>query len=446
MSKQEYTYNEPMKNFKNRTVWIGDNLEFMRGINSDSIDLIYLDPPFNSNKTYSAPIGSQAAGAAFKDTWTLSDLDVAWIGLIADKHPAMHKILEAAKASHGKGMQSYLCMMGIRLLEMHRILKSTGSLYLHCDPTASHYLKLLLDTVFGQDNFRNEIVWHYKSFHGNVRRYYARKHDTLLMYTKSSKWVFNRQWEDDNTDTIDFQRWRDYLVDGRYILAKNMPVQDTRFTRYLRRWIREEGRNPEPSEVVYEVRGQALDTVWDIKPIDPKDKNERLGYPTQKPRGLLERIIEASSNKGNIVLDPFCGCATTLVAAENLERKWIGIDLSSVAGRLVRERLRGPEFGALFEHSLVNIRTDRPSRSDIGKLPPYRNQKHILFGQQEGRCNGCRMDFPYKIFEVDHIVPQSKGGTDEPSNLQLLCGHCNKVKGAESQAYLIARLEELGYV
>ena len=148
-------------NFTNRTLWTGDNLDILRGLNSESIDLIYLDPPFNSNKNYEAPVGSKAAGAAFKDAWTLSDLDVAWMGLIADEKPALAHTLNAAGHSHGKGMQSYLTMMAVRLLEMRRVLKDTGSIYLHCDPTASHYLKQLMDAVFGQGNFRNEVVWNY---------------------------------------------------------------------------------------------------------------------------------------------------------------------------------------------------------------------------------------------------------------------------------------------
>ena len=148
-----------MTNFADRTIWTGDNLEILRGLNSASVDLIYLDPPFNSNRNYAAPVGSAAAGAAFKDTWTLSDLDVAWMGLIADEQPAMYQVLDtAAGLSHGKGMQSYLCMMAVRLLEMRRVLKDTGSIYLHCDPTASHYLKLLMDSIYGQA-FRNEIIW-----------------------------------------------------------------------------------------------------------------------------------------------------------------------------------------------------------------------------------------------------------------------------------------------
>ena len=158
-------------NFADKTVWTGDNLDILRGLNSDCVDLIYLDPPFNSNRNYAAPVGSAAAGAAFKDTWTLSDLDVAWMGLIADEQPAMYQVLQTAGLTHGKGMQSYLCMMAVRLLEMRRVLKETGSIYLHCDPTASHYLKMLMDSIYGQGNFRSEITWRRSHGHSSAKRY-----------------------------------------------------------------------------------------------------------------------------------------------------------------------------------------------------------------------------------------------------------------------------------
>ncbi len=170
------------RNFKNRTLWTGDNLHVMRGLNSETVDLIYLDPPFNSNRDYAAPIGSEAAGAAFKDTWTLSDVDHAWHGEIAEVNPGLYRVIDAAREAHGKGMQSYLIMMAVRLLEMKRILKPTGSIYLHCDPTASHYLKMVMDTIFGHDTFRNEIIWHFPdNFQGNVKRF-ASNSNTIFFY------------------------------------------------------------------------------------------------------------------------------------------------------------------------------------------------------------------------------------------------------------------------
>ena len=168
-------------NFASGTVWTGDNLPVMRGMNDACIDLIYLDPPFNSNRHYEAPIGSKAAGAAFKDAWTLDDVDVCEHGELADRNPAAYSVIEAARQAHGKGMQSYLIFMAVRLLEMRRVLKPTGSIYLHCDPTASHYLKLLMDSLFGRGSFKNEIIWSYRRWPSKSRNYQT-MHDVILFY------------------------------------------------------------------------------------------------------------------------------------------------------------------------------------------------------------------------------------------------------------------------
>lgn len=178
-------------NWTNRTMWTGDNLDIMRGMNSGSVDLIYADPPFNSKRNYAAPIGSKAAGAAFKDTWTLSDVDVAWHGYLADKEPALYSVISAARLSHGKSMMSYLIMMGIRLIEMRRILGGGGSIYLHCDSTASHYLKLIMDSIFGLQNFRNEIVWKRATSNAKGSQYlpksWGANTDIILFYAMSKK-------------------------------------------------------------------------------------------------------------------------------------------------------------------------------------------------------------------------------------------------------------------
>ena len=417
-------------NFVDKTIWTGDNLDILRGINSECVDLIYLDPPFNSNRDYAAPVGSKAAGAAFKDTWTLSDLDVAWMGLIADEQPAVANLLHTAKLTHGKGMQSYLTMMAVRLLEMRRLLKDSGSIYLHCDPTASHYLKLLMDAVFGSANFRNEVVW---SFTGRLMftpyRFNA-KHNSLLFYAKSKGHKLNKV-----TETIT----RDEYV--------QMKKQQIHIAEDGREWIwghAGKGKSHEYRIYINEVlsKGRHLSTVWRMPIINTSSK-ERVGYPTQKPLALLERIIKASSNEGDIVLDPFCGCATACVAAEKLERRWIGIDISTKAIELVNERLMAPTplgIGPMFHNRYVTIRTDIPRRTDIDAPIPYRQNKHVLYGQQEGCCAGCRMDFPFKIFEVDHVIPQARGGTDHLGNLQLLCPHCNRIKGDRPQEYLLSPL------
>ena len=203
----------PQPNFADKTIWTGDNLDILRGMNSECVDLIYLDPPFNSNQNYAAPIGSKAAGAAFKDTWTLSDLDVAWMGLIADEQPAMANVVKTAGLTHGKGMQSYLTMMAVRLMEMYRVLKPTGSIYLHCDPTASHYLKLLMDAIFRAGNFRNEIVWKRTAGRSDGHQF-GRVHDTILFYA-SRQAAWNRQYMEHDPAYVD-RAYRNQDERGRW--------------------------------------------------------------------------------------------------------------------------------------------------------------------------------------------------------------------------------------
>ena len=473
-------------NFADKTIWTGDNLDILRGMNSECVDLIYLDPPFNSNQDYAAPVGSAAAGAAFKDTWTLSDLDVAWMGLIADEHPAMAQVIKTSGLSHGKGMQSYLTMMAVRLMEMHRVLKPTGSIYLHCDPTASHYLKLLMDAVFGAGQFRNEVVWKRTGSHGGSQRW-GPIHDTLLFYSASDKFLWNRVHQEyDDSYLARYYRFEDER--GRHRLVtltgagtrtgdSGLPWRGVNPTDSGRHWAvpasalqsaypdlnlkslstqekldlldeagliywPERGSIPQQKRYVDEGAGVPIqDIVADIAPLGAQAK-ERIGYPTQKPLALLERIIKASSNEGDVVLDPFCGCATACVAADRLGCKWVGIDISPKAVELVNMRLQ-QAMGSLFHHGYVTARTDIPRRTDIDAPIPYRRNKHVLFGQQEGLCAGCKGDFPFKLFEVDHRVPRSRGGTDHLDNLQLLCSSCNRIKGDRPQEYLVARLAEL---
>ncbi len=462
-------------NFASGTVWTGDNLPVMRGINSGCVDLIYLDPPFNSNEDYAAPIGSQAAGAAFKDTWTLSDVDVHEHGELAERSPAAYKVIDAARDAHGKGMMSYLIMMAVRLIEMRRILKDTGSVYLHCDSTASHYLKLLMDSVFGRRYFRNHISWKRTSVHNSAKRW-GPNLDSILFYTKSDQFIWNNVRQPYDPDYIDkFYRYED--ENGRYrvgdltgaglrhgdsgkswrgvdpskkgrhwaapmkILAKSYPDRDLSAlsTQDKLDLLDEAGlvhwpkRGTVPSLKRYLDMSKGVpvqELVSDIRPIGSRAR-ERTGYPTQKPVALLDRIISASSNEGDLVFDPFCGCATTLVAADRLNRKWAGIDLSPLAVKLVDARIRD-DRGALWGGAIV--RDDPPLRADFGKLPNYRTHRHRLYGEQEGVCLGCDVHFPFKVMEVDHILPRSKGGSDHYENLQLLCTHCNKSKGSKTMA------------
>ncbi len=399
-------------NFANQTVWTVDNLDVMRGMNSASVDLIYLDPPFNSKANYAAPIGSRAAGAAFKDTWTLTDLDAAWINLIEAKHPALYRVILAAMTDSDK---SYLAYMAVRLIEMQRILKQSGSIYLHCDPTMSHYLKLVMDAVFGKAQFRNEIVWCYTGPGSPGMRQFPRKHDTLFWYSNSAAgWTFNADavrvpHADGGPHTGGFEGALDVVSAREYGAMGKIPESW---------WPQAKGN------------GFA---------IAARQAKQYVGYPTQKPLALLDRVILASSNPKDMVLDPFCGCATACIAAEQNHRQWVGIDISPKAADLVQERM-GRELLLFYQGA---NRTDIPQRTDMGDLIPYnapRNKRH-LYGEQGGDCAGCATHFELRNLEVDHIVPRAKGGTDHLSNLQLLCGHCNRVKGDRGMEYLRAKLQ-----
>ena len=400
-------------NWKNQTMWTGDNLPIMRGMNSESVDLIYLDPPFNSKSNYAAPIGSKAAGAEFKDTWALSDVDVEWANLIEEKHPALYRVLLASMTDSDK---SYLIYMASRLLEVHRLLKPTGAIYLHCDPTMSHYLKLVMDTVFGRSKFQNEIIWSYRRYTALSKRF-QREHDVVFLYGKSAP-TFNVIYE---------------------AYGKNSGKRDSHYKKDEDgRWFRWQKRRGEEPYKIYLSDGRRLGDVWNISHINASAA-ERVGYPTQKPLTLLDRIVRASSNEGDIVLDPFCGCATTLVSADALSREWVGIDISPKAAELVVRRIEDRQG---LWRNIIN-RTDVPRRTDLGKVPPYnsRANKERLYGQQAGNCARCRGHFEARHLEVDHIISRTSGGTNHIENLQLLCGSCNRIKGDRGMEYLKTKLQ-----
>ena len=444
-------------NVNPKTIFTGDNLPIMRGMNSESVDLIYLDPPFNSKANYAAPIGSEAAGAEFKDTWTLNDVDAAWLDLIEAKHPQLNRVIHAAMTNSDR---SYLIYMAVRLMEMHRILKDTGSLYLHCDPTMSHYLKLVMDSVFGKVNFLNEIVWKRTNAH-NDSAVYGCIHDTILYYSKGDSPTLNEQYQPYSDEYL--KRYRHTDENGKRFLDRDLTAGSLSGGGYQYEWngitkiwrcpfttmqeYHKSGKlyytrngTPRLKQFLDDMPGVPVQDVWiDIPPINSQAK-ERIGYPTQKPLTLLDRIIKASSNEDDIVLDPFCRCATTCVAADRLQRGWIGIDISPKAAELVVERIRDDQ--GMFED--IVPRDDIPNRTDLGNIPRYNapENKTQLYGEQAGNCNGCGEHFQTQHLEIDHIIARSVGGTDHIGNLQLLCGHCNRIKGDRGQEYLISRLNK----
>lgn len=395
------------------TLFYGDNLDVLRRhISDESVDLIYLDPPFNSNQDYNVLFGehdtkSAAQIKAFGDTWTWDtaaaeafDDVVGAGGAVADALVAFQHLL-----SHSD-MLAYLSMMAPRLVALRRVLKPTGSIYLHCDPTASHYLKMLMDAVFGPATFRSEIIWKRSSAHSDTkqgRAQHGRIHDVLLFYTKSETWTWNPMYTDyDESYVASFYRYHE--PDGRlYRLsdmtgpggaAKGNPQYEvlgvTRYWRYSKERMQEliasgriyqsgPGRVPQEKRYLDEMPGVPIQDMWtDIQPIGAQAR-ERLGYPTQKPVALLERIIEASSDVGDQVLDPFCGCGTTIDAAQRLGRKWIGIDITHLSVNLMKHRLADVfAISAPGDYKVIGEPTDLESARELAGSDPYQFQFWVL--------------------------------------------------------------------
>ncbi|BCW95646.1 MAG: restriction endonuclease subunit M [Fimbriimonadales bacterium] len=425
------------------TLYYGDNLKVMRQhIGDASVDLVYLDPPFNSQRDYNVLFreqsGEPAQGQikAFTDTWQWSER--AYIEFCETcPLPALAELMQGFVRTLGRNdLTAYLVMMAPRLVELHRVLKPTGSLYLHCDPTASHYLKVMLDVIFGARNFRNEIVWKRTGAHGGAKRW-GPIHDVLLFYSKTPDYTWNRVYEALDPDYIEkFYRFQDER--GRYRLVtltgagttkgdSGMPWKGVDPTQVGRHWavpqplveqvvgreraqqmsVQEKldaleaagyivwpkkGRVPQYKRYLEMSAGNPIqDVITDIQPIGAHAR-ERLGYPTQKPLALLERIIHASSNEGDVVLDPFCGCGTAIVAAQKLNRRWIGIDITHLAIALIKYRLsdmfdlkEGVDYRVIGEPTSVEDARalalqdrDEFQRWAIGLIPrafPYQQKK-----------------------------------------------------------------------
>jgi DNA modification methylase len=414
-------------------LYYGDNLDILRRyIPDESVDLIYLDPPFNSNRDYNVIFKdesgrkSDAQLLAFEDTWHWGPDAEAQYAYLTDtarnqgRVPStVSTIVAALRSGIGENqMMAYLVEMAVRLVELHRVLKPTGSLWLHCDPTASHYLKVLLDAIIGPENFVNEVIWKRSTAHSDRAqgsKHFGRLHDVLLVYGKSSAYSWNEQYEplsagytESHYALIEPETGRRYLLDnitGPGGEAKGNPIYEvmgvTRYWRYSKERMAqliEQGRviQPRPGAVprykryLDESRGRPVQDIWDdIAPVNSQAK-ERLGWSTQKPLSLLERVLAVSANPGDIVLDPFCGCGTALVAAQKLDRQWIGIDVTYLSIAVMKARLKD-SFG------LADVEV-------IGQPTEVEGARAMLVG------TGLEGQYQFQWWALDLIGAQPLGG------------------------------------
>lgn len=422
-------------NVLNRTLFHGDNLTFLSQIHDRTIDLIATDPPFNKNRDFhTEPDKLKGTSGQFEDRWKWLDNEQGvWVEAIRESYPTVVQIIEAARGASGEDMAAFLCFLGVRAIEMHRILKQSGSLYLHIDHTAHAWTKVLLDAIFGRANFRNEIVWCYPPTGKPPKNGYPRKHDTLLFYSKEPG---KNKWKQPYGEMTDATR-KAYSArdeDGRLFSKAHGGVT------YLD-----------------EIEGRPFPDWWtDIGSGSHMPKAERQNFPTQKPLALYKRVIAASTEEGDFVLDPFCGCATTIVAAEHLKRQWIGMDIWEGAYEMVVSRLRKEGFtvdgegaypvsmgdvyyskappkwlmGETRTQKQPTFRTAKRTYRPKGSRMTLAEKKEFLLDKDGEICQGCDRFFDdQRYLEVDHRQPRSEGGSDEPANLILLCTPCNRLKG-----------------
>ena len=423
------------------TLYFGDNLEILkRHVADASVDLCYLDPPFNSNRDYNVLFREQSGSEspaqikAFGDTWNWAGASQAWA-----EFPALCPVPKVIELMHGfhnaigeNDVMAYLVMMAPRLYHLHRVLKPTGSLYLHCDPVASHYLKLILDCIFGAKNFRNDIIWKRTTAHGDARRKYGDVNDCILFYAKSDTYTFHRQLTTYDEEYIK----REFVrvdANGRQYALDNMaspnprpnlmyeykgyppPKFGWRCSRERMEQLDAEGRLLFPTKqdgrirrirFLDEQQGMPVGNVWtDIPPVHVRS-NERQGYPTQKPIALLERIISASSNPGDVVLDSFCGCGTAIIAAQKLGREWIGIDVTPIATSLVQKRLFDT-FGAKNARLLSKDDPAQERAFALEGLPTDLAGAKLLYEKEP-----THKDFEMWAVGLVPAIPQEKKGAD----------------------------------
>lgn len=396
------------------SLYYGDNLKVLRdSIADESVDLVYLDPPFNSSATYNvlfkAPSGESSAAQieAFEDTWHWNEsAERAFDEVVTGPHSDAAIMLRAMRSALGENdMMAYLAMMSVRLIELHRVLKPTGSIYLHCDPTASHYLKVVLDGIFGPEHFCNEIAWKRSSRRSSIGKIFRRAHDDILFYAKEKDYKFNLQYEEhDDTLTDKYSQtdesgayqlvplmasgkrggitgkpWRGFDPNTRGKGGMHWITTHDKLDAYVERGLvtfpGKEGGTPRLKYYLSQNKGIPLPDFWEDIDLINSMGNEALGYPTQKPVALLERIIAASSDAGDLVLDPFCGCGTSIHAAQKLSRRWIGIDVTHLAVALVERRLKEAFSGIAFE--VHGVPKDYAGARDLATRDKHEFQKWI---------------------------------------------------------------------
>ena len=437
-------------NFQLSSVYMMDNLDLMRECESETVDCTYLDPPFNSKRLYQG--AGAAAPAKFKDTWSWNDAKTEWLEQLEAYRPKLFRSIWKAK-DHSGGMAGYLCFMAVRLDEMHRMLKPTGTLWLHCDPSANAYLRLLLDDIFGGRHFLNEAVWSYKKM-PNKARHFQKNHDTLFFYTKGDGYTFNRQYDDYSPTSLRTYERAAKIGYNANLKKKMVTVWD--WNKYNQ--AVQDGKLPaDLSPTEFKPTGSPARAVWDIPILAPSSR-ERTGYPTQKPEALLERIILSSTKPGDIVFDPFAGCGTALVVAQLLGRQWFGCDDDMAAEQIIRDRIArmsnqskpgqpSMAFPVNMLHTLPpprQVTADRsgqlrdPTGHIVPKRPSDKLTKPVVRAKllewqaaMDGtiQCPGCGIILPERHFDMDHLNPVSVGGANHISNRILLCGPCNGDKG-----------------
>lgn len=425
-------------NCKNRTVFIGDNREVMLGLNAEIADAIITDPPFNTgqmrkddkmkvDKKKSArrgfPVDEHGKPIQqYQDAWKIGDISEREKEYIKYKDKDLVRFCQIIGNQHSAGMEAYLLMMASRLLLCHELLKETGSMFLHCDHSANGYLRMLMDAIFGKDNFRNEIVWCYTG-PSAAQKQFPRKHETILWYSKSDKWTFNADAVRVPYSKDSIERFKDDYDET--IGSSKIFKSGHDFAR-----IREKFR-----------QGKIPESWWTkFSPVGRIHKERCKGWDSQKPLKLYSRLVRVCTNPGDLVIDPFCGCATTLIAAENAGCRWIGMDIDKARVALIEPQLKKLTTNTLWEKDfkIIEIKSkrdlpkrkdDRPSKKEMEALKDQLSLKQSK-SKNYHYCEICKHPFPYDYLEIDHKQPKAERGGWELKNLQLLCSRCNRCKGS----------------